>query len=184
MIDIASELLRAHSILGHIKNGAPRAISNALNRTIDGVKTDIVREVTSRYDIKPGKVREAIKVNKSFSTTLRASVSSSGSPIPLIQFNVSPSRPGKQKTGVQLRASVKRSGGRPIPGAFVANIGGKLQVAVRTGKPRTPTKQLFGPAVPVMMGEVNIHALIMENAESRFAKRIEHEIAFLLSKGK
>lgn len=186
MIAIEAGLLKAHTMLSHIENGAPRAISNALNRTIDGVKTDVVREVVAQYDIKPGAVRKIITVKKSYPTYLTASIGSAGSPIPLIQFSVNPSKPTKVKgLWAPVSVSVKRSGGKTILGAFVARASsGKVAVMARVGKERLPIKELFGPAIPQMMGEPMVKERIMINAEERFTKRIDHEVAWLLEKGK
>lgn len=182
LVDIAAELVKANSILGHIKNGAPRAINGALNRTIDGVKTDIVAHVRNTYDIKPGEVRKLLKATHSKPTTLQASIRAKGSRIPLIQFHVTPNKPGQQSSGTVLRASVKQSGGKPIPGAFVMKMSdGKLGVAMRVGKQRLPVKELYGPAIPQMIGEENIQKYVMNGADERFKKRIDHEIDRLLS---
>jgi len=184
MIDLSAEIVKAHTALSHIENGAPKAIMRALNRTIDGVKTDIVTQVTSTYDIKAGKVRKVIKATHS-KTNLQASVSAKGSKIPLIQFRVTPNKPGQQKPGVVLRASVKQSGGKPIPGAFIMRMsGGQVGVALRAGKQRLPVKELYGPAIPQMIDEPVIQKYIMDGTNDRFQKRIDHEIAFILGGGK
>lgn len=184
MIGITAQIARAHIVLSHIENGALKAISAALNRTTDGVRTDAVREVTETYDIKAKDVRANIGIKKSNPSTLRASVSGKGSPIPLINFRVTPSKPGRQKPGTVLRASVKRSGGRPIPGAFVAQFkSGHVGVMQRISKSRLPVRELFGPAVPQMMGEEKVQKEVLARAEERFGKRLDHEIARLLEKG-
>ena len=184
MLAIEAGLLKAHTMLSHIENGAPRAISNALNRTIDGVKTDVVREVVAQYDIKPGGIRKIITVAKAFPSKLTASIGSAGSPIPLIQFSVNPSKPTKGQNS-PISVSVKRSGGKTIPGAFIARASsGKIAVMARVGKERLPIKELFGPAIPQMMGEPGVKERILAGAEERFTKRIDHEVAWLLEKGK
>jgi len=183
MIEFSAEIIKAHTALSHIKNGAPKAIMRALNRTIDGVKTDIVAQVASTYDIKPGKVRKVIKAIHS-KMNLQASIKAEGSKIPLIQFRVTPNKPG-QKPGTVLRASVKQSGGKPIPGAFIMRMSsGQLGVALRAGKQRLPVKELYGPAIPQMIDEPVIQKYIMDGTNDRFQKRIDHEIAFILGGGK
>lgn len=186
MIDLNGsfgQIVKANTILSHIENGAPKAINNALNRTIDGVRTDVARKITKMYDIKMTDVRAGMKVRKSTMATLRASVNGAGSPIPLIKFRVTPNKPGYQAPGTVLRASVKRSGGKPIPDAFVAKMSnGHIGVFERSGKASKPIEQLYGPAIPQMMNEANIQKEVMTGAESRFEKRLDHEIAYLLGK--
>jgi len=184
LISITAQISKAHIMLSHIENGAPKAISAALNRTVDGVRADVVREVTETYDIRAKDVRANVGVKKSNLSTLRAAVYGKGSPIPLINFRVTPSKPGQQRPGTVLRASVKRSGGLPIPGAFVARFkSGHAGVLRRTGKARLPVRELFGPALPQMMGGEKVRKEVLARAEERFGKRLDHEIARLLKKG-
>jgi len=181
MIDLMADIAKANILLSHIKNGAPRAINGALNRTIDGVRTDIVTQVKNTYDIKPGKVRKLLKVTHSQIGTLQASIRAKGSKIPLIQFRVTPNKPGQQAPGTVLRASVKQSGGKPIPDAFVASANGRVGVFERVGKSRNPIKELYGPAIPQMISEPSIQKYVLDGAEDRFKKRTDHEINRLLS---
>ncbi|MBP2655405.1 MAG: hypothetical protein H6Q73_2974 [Firmicutes bacterium] len=185
MIELSAEgIAKAHVLLSHIGNGAPKAISSALNRTIDGVKTDVTRKVTETYDIKAKDVRATLRVQKANTDTLQASVSANGSPIPLIKFRVTPNKPGQKKIGTLLRASVKRSGGKPISGAFVAKFkSGHIGIMQRDGKNRLPVKELYGPAVPQMMSENKVREYVVDGAGERFEKRLDHEIEWLLNKG-
>jgi len=179
MINLTADILKAKTLLSHIKNGAPRAISNALNRTNEGVRTDVIKQVKSKYDIKSTDIRKALVAKKSYPATLQASVGSTGRPIPLIQFRVTPNN-----TVRALRASVKRSGGKSIPGAFLMKMSnGMTGVMIRTSTKRLPIKQLFGPSIPQMIGEASISQYVMDGVNERFAKRIDHEIAYLLEKG-
>jgi len=183
MIDLTADIAKAHLLLSHIENGAPKAINAALNRTIEGVRTDVTREVTRTYDIKARDVRAVMKIKKSDIASLRASLSGAGNPIPLINFRVSPNKPGAQKAGTALRVSVKRSGGKVISGAFVAQMkSGHVGVFVRKDKKRLPVQELYGPAVPQMMGGDKVQQAVLAGAEDRFPKRLDHEIERLLSK--
>ncbi|MBP2654247.1 MAG: hypothetical protein H6Q73_1816 [Firmicutes bacterium] len=185
MIELNAEgIAKAHVLLSHIENGASKAISAALNRTVDGVKTDVTRKVAETYDIKAKDVRASLKAQKSTMATLNASVSGKGSPIPLIKFRVTPNKLGQQRTGTVLRASAKRSGGKPIPGAFLAQFkSAHIGVMQRVGKNRLPVKELYGPAVPQMMSENKVRQYVMDGANDRFEKRLDHEIERLLNKG-
>jgi hypothetical protein len=181
MIDITSDILKANVLLNHIEGSAPKAIMRALNRTVDGAKTDIVKQVTANYNIKPNKIRKVIKATHARTGTLLATVSAKGSHIPLIQFSVTPKSPGQQPVGSVLMASVKKSGGKPIPGAFIMQIGDKTEVAKREGKDRIPTVEITGPSLPQMINDPIIQQYIMDGMETRFSKRIDHEIEAILS---
>jgi len=180
MMNLTSDIAKIHTLLSHIENGAPRAINGALNRTIDGVRTDIVNQVKNNYDIKPTKIRAALKVTHSKPATLQASVNAKGEKIPLVQFRVSPNKPGQQSDD-GIRVSVKRSGGKQLPNAFVASANGRVGVFERIDKSRLPIKELNGPAVAQMVNEPTIQKYILDGAGERFSKRADHEIDRLLS---
>ena len=188
-----SQIVKAHALLSHIEKGAPRAIAAALNRTIEGVKTDATKMITTTYDIKAGDVRPIIKAHRASASTLLASARASGGVIPLKKFRVLSSKPG-----TALRVSVKKSGGKAIKGAFEATMKevgfgknrraaepGEEHVGIfrRKGKARTPIKELYGPSVAQMMGEVGVIEYVSIGAADRFEKRLDHEIGRLLSKG-
>lgn len=182
MIDLdvsAAKIAEANILLSHVKNGASVAINAALNRTIDGVRTDATRAVTATYDIKSKDVRDVMKIKKSTVSTLEAAVSATGGPIPLMKFKVKTGNPG-----MPLRASTKRSGGKDIPTAFVATMkNGHIGVFRRTGGSRYPIKELYGPSVAQMLGEQNVQQGIMDKASERFVERLDHEIGRVMDKG-
>lgn len=184
MIDLdvsAAKIAEANILLSHVKNGAPIAINAALNRTIDGVRTDATRAVTATYDIKSKDVRDAMKIKKSTVSTLEAGVSATGGPIPLMKFKV---KPGNPETGMPLRASTKRSSGKDIPSAFVTTMrNGHTGVFRRVGDSRYPIKELYGPSVAQMLGEQNVQQGITDKASERFVERLDHEIGRVMDKG-
>lgn len=186
MIDLTADIAKANILLSHIKNGAPKVINSTLNRTIDGVRTDTVREITKTYDIKATPVRASMKLKKSTLSSLQASIASTGSPIPLINFRVTPNKPGKLSPGTAIKVSVKRSGGKPLNNdVFIARMSsGHVGIFERVDKGRLPIRELYGLSTPQMMAEEHIQGDVLTRAEERFNQRLDHEIQFLLSKEK
>ncbi len=176
----AEQLQKADIWLANVKDGVPKALASALNRTAEHVAAEATRKARETYDIKATDVRRTIRITRATKNNLTAHVKSLGSPIPLIQFNVRPSRPPKKPPAV-LTASVKRSGGKPIPGAFVTTMkSGHTGVFERVGKQRLPIRELYGPPAPVMLNEPGVRQQIEEQAVIRLEKRLDHEILRLL----
>jgi len=201
-IDIASpDIEKRLQALSNVRNGAPRAMMRAINRTLEGMGTDAAEELTSRYIIKPGEVKRKLNLkDKATTSKLSVSMRSNGRPLRLVKFrtqpNQNPGRAGGQpvhaqvkhsRSGNFIRASSNRSN------AFMANFragtdshGGAF---VRTGKKTEATslreniRQLHGPGVVQMLDHEEVREVIQTNAEKRFDTRLDHEINHLLDKG-
>lgn len=174
----------AQKALYHIKNGANKAISRALNRAADSGKAEAVKRITANYTVKSGSVRNKIEIKKSSEATLRAAVLSKGRPIPLSNFKTNPSNPPKKRPKV-LRAGVLKGGLKPIKGAFLARSkSGKALVFQRIGKARYPLKALYGPSLPSMLGTEKVSQFVEDRAKEVFDNRLGHEINRLLGGAK
>lgn len=180
-IDVAprkGQIDKALKELAHIKDGTPRAVSAALNKTATGAKTDIKRLVVADYFVKQKDVGETLSIKKASPGNLTATVITAGSVIPLIKFRVSRRTPPTPKRGVKV--NVKRDGNGGIAGkggqkGFLAAMhSGHTGIFVRAGKGRFPIKELMGPAVPSM---VNKHIEeINTKVQARLDKNMDHEI--------
>lgn len=169
--------------LGQYKVKAPVALSRALNRAASNAKTNASRKAREKYNIKSKDINSTINITKSNRGSLRAVVKSSGERIPLIKFKVSPSQPRPKNPPKVLRVEVKKGGLKDLVGAFVANINGN-KVFKRTSSARLPIQQLFGPAVPQMLGTSDVKEFIENEAAKMFDQRLDHEIQRILGGNK
>ena len=178
------QLKQATIGLQFVQKNIPKAFSAALNRVGQGVKTEASKKVRETYDIKAGDVKRYgnIRITKANVGRLQLLLTSRGPNIPLIRFKTRPSKPPARQPKV-LTASVKKSGGKPIPGAFVAAMrSGHIGVFKRSGKSRTPIGELYGPAVPVMLNEPGVSEHLQEEASRRMQKRLDHEVNRVLGR--
>lgn len=182
----ADKILRAETLLGEIKGALPKVQSNAINRSLVSARAEAVRSVRQEYAIGADAVRKTIVVRIASMANPVGCILSSGSPIALSKFDVSPKRPqgGKNQTPVTVR--VKLAGGRkPIKHAFVAKVSsGHIGVFIRAGKKRYPIKQLYGPSVPQMLGSEKVSKKIEAKAMETLDKRLDHEINRVLEAGR
>jgi hypothetical protein len=169
--------------LGEYKNKAPTALSRAINRAAANAKTNASKKAREQYNIKAKDITSTFKITNANKSSLRAIVKSSGERIPLIKFKISPSKPNPRKLPKVLRVEVKKGGLKNLVGAFVANVNGN-KVFKRLSKSRLPIQQLYGPAVPQMLGTDNVREFIENEASKVYDQRLDHEIQRILGGNK
>lgn len=177
----AGQMDRAKLLLKQIPGGAPKAVVNALNRAAEGARTDAVKKVRDRYFIRAKDVRDTIVLKKASVDNPSVIIRSTGSPIALSKFRVTPSRPPAKVRKNPIVVRVVRGGGGPVKNAFVARVAsGHIGVFHRAGKSRLPIIQRYGPSVPQMLGHESVTQYIEEQARDRLEKRLDHEIERML----
>lgn len=176
MVDVtAPGLETARRALLGIPGGFEKAIAPALNRAVMHGRTVATRKVRQTYDVKYAAVQKTLKILRATRRSLAAELQSTGAPIPLIAFKVSPRRTGGRRPRGGLRVSVKRSEGKRLAHAFIDQWQGEPAVFERVGDDRLPIKRLFGPSVPSMLGEETVSEVTTEAIAAEFEKRLLHE---------
>lgn len=171
----ANKLKEVEKELGQYKDKAPVALYRALNRAAANAKTNVSKKAREKYNVKAKDVGSTIKIVNANKGSLRAIVQSTGERLPLIKFRVSPSSPRPKNPPKVLKVEVKRGGLKALVGAFVANVNGN-KVFKRTTSKRLPIEQLFGPAVPQMIGSGSVKEFVESEATKIFDQRLDHEI--------
>ncbi|OLN21405.1 hypothetical protein BTO30_14895 [Domibacillus antri] len=181
MITLTVEQLeKARAALIEVPNGLPKAVMRAVNRSAQSARTEAGRAARQEYHIKQADVTSTIRIHRASMGDFGASVVSKGSVIPLIKFRVNPKAPNPKRKR-PITARVKKGGGGPIPGAFVAQMrSGYIGVFSRVGKPRLPIEQLYGPSIPQMLGSDTVSAWVENKAYDTLQKRLDHEISRLV----
>lgn len=183
MIEFAAgQIKKAEELLGGIKGALPKVQTRAINRSLSTARAEAVRCVRAEYIVNAGDVRKTIKINNATAAHPTGSILSTGSPISLEKFDVSPKRPNTGKNKSVVTARVKKGGGKkPIKNAFIAKVSnGHTGVFVRSGKSRYPIRNLYGPSIPQMISAENVSSKIEEKAAEMMDKRLEHEISRVL----
>lgn len=172
--------------LGSLEKKTPNVISNALNRTMTNMATNVSKEVRARYvkvKAKDINSKDVLYKKRSTRKTLSASLEYRGLLLPLDRFKVSPKTVNPRRKS-PIKASVKKSNGvKPLMGAFIADING-IKVFERTSKSRLPIRRLFGPSVPQMIRNEDIKETVERKGMEKFNERIDHEIKNILRKGR
>ncbi|MBA2943209.1 phage tail protein [Paenibacillus sp. CGMCC 1.16610] len=179
----AQELRMAGRNLQSIQRLIPKAYSAALGRVSQRVRTEGSRQVREKYHIKTKDVNNKVRVKRQTGANASVELRWSGGNTPIIKFRTTPSKVPDKRPRV-LKAAIKKSGLKPIRGAFVAKVGrgGHVGVFKRVGKKRFPIQEVFGPAVPVLLNEHGIVEHLKQVAHDTMEDRLNHEILRALEK--
>jgi hypothetical protein len=163
----------------------PISVMRAINRALPGVRTDMVSIARREYNVKARAARRNIRVYKASKDTMSGAVVSTGRPIPLINFDVRPSRPQPKRrkpiTVEVIRGQREEVGG----GAFVAVMPsghkGVFWRAKKGGKKvgRLPIHELSGPRIEDLYARRNVMVEIERKADERMAKELGHQADYL-----
>lgn len=182
-VDVDEKMIQqVQDKLGKFHKQAPAAISRALNRAATTVNATVRKEVRKVYNIKAKDVSDTLKKTKATRSDLRAAVISSGSPIGLDKFKVSPKTVNPRRKS-PIKIGVKKSNLKRVMGAFVADVNG-IKVFKRKTKKRLPIERLFGPSVPQMLENENVTDVVKKKGQDTFDQRLEHEINRILERGR
>jgi hypothetical protein len=177
----ARELRKTEMRLGAYKSKAPTVISQALNRVAANAKTNINRKTRETYVVKAKDVNQTMSIRKSNRGKLNAVITSKGGSMPLDKFKFSPKNPSP-KSPQTLKVAVKKGGTKELLHAFVADINGS-KIFERTGTARLPIQRLYGPAVPLMVGNVEVRRFVEQKAVALYKERLDHEIKRVIEGG-
>ena len=207
-IDVTN-LDQVKSRLGSLKDKAPIAMYRAINDSVAKTKTETKRAISKRYHIKQKDVKDNIYPFKASKSKLKGAIVTRGEKISLYNFKT---KEGKLISAAVLRenspkslehnpkafiATMKNKGkdgsSSEHMGIFERKIPGEQHVKKRKkmkkGKERAVTKhnvqirELKGPAVPQMMGNVETMEVIKAAANETLRKRLEHYINYFLENG-
>jgi len=189
-----ADLANVQIALAGVKNGASRVLSRAINKTLDGVRTDSVNEIAKEITPTKKTIRGTFTVKKTSVSNLEGRTYSRGKPLGLIHYSAR-----QTKKGVSVQ--VKRSGKRAIIlGAFIAKAKGAENVfwrqwhgakkKARPGFPygalpakyRLPIERLTGPRIPDIMGNTKVIGVILSAANVRLDKNLKNQLDYELSK--
>lgn len=181
---------RARDALRHLPKAAEKAVARAINRALEGARTDAVGKICAEYFVRPIDVRKTLHIVRAKPDRPEARLLSSGGAIPLMKFRVSPKKPPRQKgkkSGERkgVVAGVKFGTAVPFPYSFVAKVGsGHVGVFSRVGSASLPIRQKYGPSIPQMLGNETVLKYIEERAKERLEKELRHQIDYLFGGGR
>ena len=185
MIDLeisADDLKKAGERLAGIKDGIPRAMMRAINRTVKAAQTIEVKAVQDEADIPPKKIKATISFKYARLADLNGETVSKGYRLPLIYFDPKPKQVTKKRPAGGVSAvTSKRRGRETFEGSFIGHWPkGARNVLERSGAERFPIQIVRGPSVPEVLEERGVSETVERVARERLILRFNHEVNFLL----
>lgn len=191
-----SDMQNVQSMLGEIKGLPERVTVRALNKTLNGVKTDASAEIRAVITAKKSAVDETFRIQKASTGNITASISSTGKPLALMDYSARQTNKG---VSVQVRKDRSR---KIVPGAFISAMksghkgvfwrewhGGikkpvnpKMVYAALPRQYRLKIKELYGPRIPDIMSNEPVMKSILAKAGDRLHNNLAHETDYELSK--
>ena len=190
------ELENVKKTLAGIKNGYTSVVVRALNKTITGVQTDSVAEVSKIITPTKTAIRKTFKLKKANYRQVSAAVRSTGKPIPLINYKARQTakkgvtvqiyKKGERESWPYSFIATMRSGHKGVfsreKPPYKTNKSKKLPWKRLSPKYRLPINEKFGPTIPDIMKRDSVMNPILQKASNRLTKEIDSSLKFELSK--
>lgn len=182
MIRVDRRAIRqVESDLSHLKNGAPKALSRAINHTLTVTRTEASKEIRKQVKLKAGYVRKKLTLRKANTGNLTGAISTPSRGTLLSRY------PHRQYKNGNIGVQVKPAGGKKkMPGAFFIHFSnGNTGIAIRTkhgpGLGRSEgIKVLYGPSVSQVFTDVKDD--LQQPSANRLMERLGHEAQRLLER--
>lgn len=164
---------------------ARKAIPRALNRTATTVMARGARAVRDvGYNMKIADIKKAMTATKSTGVETTIAITARGKPLPLIYF--SPSGGGTPHKRKPIRVRIKNSTVVLNHAFFATAANGHKGIFSRDVKgsisKRLPIQEMFGPSIRAAIENADVVAIMEAAAREAFAKNIEHEMDYVVSK--
>jgi len=164
----------------NIRNGVPKVLVPAINRTLTKGRTEVKREIRKIYTIKAKDI--PVKINKASPGTLGGSVVVKDTMLDLNKFQVTPRTVTRGRRQRAVHATVRKGSGGYIGGAFIAQMpSGYLGPFRRVGPERLPIKKLLAIGAGIMASQPSVGPAVNKAMGAELDKRIDHEIKRVLA---
>lgn len=175
------QLARAERYLGAIPGAAQRALSRAMNAAIKAAADEAVVSIHDRYTTAEKDVRARLELQASKPSALTATLLARSPALPLHYFPHTPKKPGTGGRGKpRLVVEVLRGQPKTMASAFIAKLGVKPRIVVRTGEKtasgKDALKVLFSVPVPEQLGVAPVRLAVEERAMDMLDEKLGAEI--------
>jgi hypothetical protein len=170
------QMIRLEKAVGQIKDGVPKALAAAINRTLNKGRTEVKRAIRQDYLIKakdiPAKVR-GVNPTRLYNGQLFIKDT-------MLDLNKFPFRPRtvqRRKNKKMLFVQVKTTGGKLMPHAFVAAMpSGYVGPFERRDKPSLPIDKLMAIATAIMASQPHVMTTVRKAMDETLDTAIGQQI--------
>jgi hypothetical protein len=177
VITVDAHLDRTIAFLASIPRAAEKAAARALNKAAAAAGEAGIGLILDRYAARAGDVREKITLTTAAPDRLGVAVVSRSSALALGYFPHSPTEIGTGGPGRPvLHAEVLRGQSKAVGGAFVAPIGGKPRIMIRTGGKTSTGKSAINSIHTVPIASMLGAESVREGVERRAAEVLDAQL--------
>ncbi len=195
------DMAKVKSMLEGVKNGAPKVIKRAVDKTMATVKTTVSRVARETLNVYKRDLDKNIGIAKYDYAKSSGTVTIIGAALPVYDF-----KPEQLSTGVKVK--IKKGGpSKIIEGAFIATVPAGTRGASHAGvfwrewhafkkppqikqppwkklprKYRLKIHELFTTSLPEAVGDTMPMKEILSDANDNLHKNLERELSYELSK--
>jgi hypothetical protein len=180
-------------MLKEIKNGVPRVMTAAINKTLKTTQTQAVKAIGQELNLTAKRIKKDFTQEPATWAKTKGALIAKGGPVGLIQYGAN-----RIKAGVSVK--VKKTGARSlVAGAFIGRRGTKehlyrrqyhtgVKKAVVPGRKyaalpneyRLPVERLTGPRIEDIYGKKAVYGAIVLLSAAKFAENMGKEAAAVL----
>jgi hypothetical protein len=165
--------------VGFIKDGVPKVLLPAMNRTLNHGRTVLSRAIREDYTIKAKDI--PVRVKYPNLSRLAGSVYIQQGMLGLEKFKHTPKDPPKHPRMVHAEVRIGRGGN--IPHAFVAKMpNGFVGIFTRVGKARLPIKRRLAIGASIMASQPHVRTKTGLAMRDMLIKRVNHEVDRVLQR--
>jgi hypothetical protein len=165
----------AEKALQGIKDGYPKAVSDAINRGLLAGRTAAAQAISGRYAITSANVKAGIDTKNASWTKLEGSLTASGPHMKVSAFHLNIKSRGKNKNDVY--AIIIKGQKKLIKNAFVLS-GGRIMERRQPGK--FPIFPVMTIGIPQMAAQTGVAKEIQDTINKATATRLEHNVKYAL----
>lgn len=170
------QIAKLQKALGHIKDGVPKALSGAINKTLNRGRTVVRREIRKTYLIKQKDI--PIKVKGASVGRLGGEIRIDDGMMPLNKFKLSPKGVQRRAHKKPIFAQVKKGAGGTLGRAFMTSFGGPF---ARRGRERFPIKFLRTISAPIMATQPSVGPAANAEMSKALAKNMDNQIVRVMA---
>lgn len=176
-------------------------VKTALNKSIDGLLTDVGSSVSARFNVGAGKIKQAgfkyrAGTGGKYSGKRRAGLVFRGKKLPSMAFSPRPGLRMRKQPAVGVSREVEKGSRYTMKGTFIGhNDRGETNVYVRhegggsdrysMAKPGSyPIHQVKSPSIPGVIRMADIQDKMSDKTADRFKKALDHNFNYILTQGK
>lgn len=192
-LSVKSNVKEITAGLSRVIGNQQKAVVRALNKTAEQARTAASQEVRSAgYNIKVSAIKKSFSITRATGKNLVVVLRATGKPIAMINYSAR-----QTKSGVSINV---KTGRQTLRHAFIATMksghqgvferigaarvkGAKIVKGGKRKRPNTPIKELFGPSIPMALGNDVVQQAIMKKIKEKFPKVLAAELNYLSLKG-